>query len=91
MSIKFYYTSITSSSKLEGQQRKIEQILTARKVELEKIDIASSEEDKIKMRELIGDPKALAPQLFNGDQYCGNFEAFDDAVEGGTIDEFLKF
>lgn len=26
---------------------------------------------KEKMRELIGDPKALAPQIFNDDQYCG--------------------
>lgn len=34
-------------------------------------DVASSEEDKAKMRELSGNPKALPPQLFNGDTYCG--------------------
>jgi len=23
------------------------------------------------MREMMGDPKALVPQIFNGEQYCG--------------------
>ncbi len=35
------------------------------------MDIASSEEVKNQMRELSGDPKALPPQLCNGDEYCG--------------------
>ena len=46
-------------------------ILEAKKIEFEKLDIAASEDLKKKMRDLIGDPKALPPQLFNDDQYCG--------------------
>ena len=39
--------------------------------DVEYVDIAASEEAKKKMRELMGDPKGLAPQIFNGDTYCG--------------------
>ena len=35
------------------------------------VDVAASEEDKKKMRDLIGNPKALPPQFFNEDTYCG--------------------
>ena len=33
--------------------------------------MASSVEDKEKMRALVGNPSALPPQIANGDQYCG--------------------
>ena len=46
-------------------------ILDAKKIPYEKIDIAASEAGKAKMREVVGDPKALPPQLANDDQYCG--------------------
>ena len=46
-------------------------ILSSKKIEYEKIDIAASEDDKNKMREVVGDPKAVAPQICNDDQYCG--------------------
>ena len=38
---------------------------------VEYIDVASSDDDKKRMRDLSGDPKALPPQIFNGDTYCG--------------------
>ncbi len=46
-------------------------ILDGKKIETEWIDVAASEAAKEKMRELIGDPKAVPPQIFNGDTYCG--------------------
>ena len=46
-------------------------VLGSKKIPYEKIDIAASDEDKAKMREVVGDPKALPPQLCNDDQYCG--------------------
>ncbi|PIK55562.1 putative SH3 domain-binding glutamic acid-rich-like protein 3 [Apostichopus japonicus] len=57
---------------------------------LKKRDIASSEDNKKKMRDLIGDQKAIAPQLFNDDQYCGNYDAFELANEDGELEAFLK-
>ena len=46
-------------------------ILDGKKIAYKKIDVAADEDAKKKMRELSGDPKALPPQLFNGDTYCG--------------------
>lgn len=56
---------------MKKNQQKIQMILDSKKIEYEKLDIAASEEYKETMRRLIGDPKALPPQLFNEDQYCG--------------------
>ena len=39
--------------------------------DVEYIDVAASEEARQKIRELSGHPKALSPQIFNGDTYCG--------------------
>ena len=33
---------------------------------------------------------ALAPQIFNDDQYCGDYEDFDEANEAGQLEEFLR-
>ena len=46
-------------------------ILEAKKIPFELIDVAADESAKKRMREIAGDPKALPPQLTNGDQYCG--------------------
>ena len=46
-------------------------VLDCRKIAYDVVDIAAAESAKRKMRELAGDPKALPPQIFNGDQHCG--------------------
>ena len=53
------------------QQQKIEMVLDGKKITYEKVDIAASEDAKKRMREIAENPKALAPQLCNGDTYCG--------------------
>ena len=30
------------------------------------------------------------PQFFNGETYCGSFQQFDQAIETGTLEQFLK-
>uniref|UniRef100_A0A4W3IGN7 SH3 domain-binding glutamic acid-rich-like protein 3 n=1 Tax=Callorhinchus milii TaxID=7868 RepID=A0A4W3IGN7_CALMI len=43
------------------------------------------------LRQKLGDPNALPPQIFNGDQYCGDFDAFFNAVENGSwVSTFFK-
>eukprot|EP00050_Salpingoeca_kvevrii_P019002 m.81161 g.81161 ORF g.81161 m.81161 type:complete len:54 (-) comp8218_c1_seq4:52-213(-) len=42
------------------------------------------------MRELSGNDRALPPLLFNDDTFCGDFDAFMEAVEVGEAHEFLK-
>ncbi|KAJ8027179.1 SH3 domain-binding glutamic acid-rich-like protein 3 [Holothuria leucospilota] len=65
-------------------------VLDSKKIQYEKIDIAADEDAKQKMRDGMGDPKGLPPQLFNGDDYCGDFAKFDEAVEDEKLEEFLK-
>lgn len=54
------------------------------------IDVAQDSDALDKMRELVGDEGALAPQIANGDEYCGGFEEFEAAIEGEHLGEFLK-
>ena len=56
---------------MKKHQQKIEMVLDSKKIAFETIDISSDEDAKNRMRELSGDPKALPPQICNGDQYCG--------------------
>ncbi|XP_041462181.1 SH3 domain-binding glutamic acid-rich-like protein 3 [Lytechinus variegatus] len=88
--ITYYYTSVSSNLEIKKHQQKIDMILSSKKIDFDKVDISTDAEAKNKMRELAGDPKALPPQLCNGDTYLGDFSAFDAAVEAEEIEEFLK-
>ncbi|KAI6654591.1 SH3 domain-binding glutamic acid-rich-like protein 3 [Oopsacas minuta] len=88
--IDYYYSSVSSNLEIKKQQDRIQNVLDSKKIAYNKIDIAASEDSKAKMRKIVGDEKALAPQLANGDQYCGNFEKFEEAIEGEELEVFLK-
>ncbi|XP_020366904.1 SH3 domain-binding glutamic acid-rich-like protein 3 [Rhincodon typus] len=90
MVITIYYASITATSTLESRQSSIINCLASLKIHYELIDLSTGQGLLDEMRQKVGDPKAMAPQIFNGDQYCGDFEAFDKAVEEKKIKEFLK-
>lgn len=88
--IRIYVTSISSNMKTKKNQLKITNVFDGKKIPYECIDISLSEESKLEMREKCGNDKALPPQLFKGDEYLGDFDAFDDAVETGTLSVFLR-
>ncbi|XP_057679123.1 SH3 domain-binding glutamic acid-rich-like protein 3 [Corythoichthys intestinalis] len=88
--VNYYYSSVTGNLEMKKQQQRIEMILDSKKIDYERIDIAADDGAKAKMRELVGDPKALPPQICNGDQYCGDFEKFEAAVESEELEAFLK-
>jgi hypothetical protein len=67
---------------IKKQQQKIEMILDSKKIPYDKRDVAASEEDKKKMRELSGNQTALPPQLVNGEQYCGVSRLFSGRGRG---------
>ncbi|XP_072022290.1 SH3 domain-binding glutamic acid-rich-like protein 3 [Amphiura filiformis] len=90
MGVILYYTSVSSNLEVKKHQQMIECVLDGKKIPYQKIDISASEEDKAKMREVAGNDKALPPQLTNDDTYCGDFAAFEEAVENETLEEFLK-
>ncbi|XP_065907471.1 SH3 domain-binding glutamic acid-rich-like protein 3 [Dysidea avara] len=90
--IVVYVSTVAGSLDVKKQQQRIEMILgkTYQGNEVKYIDVAADEDAKKKMRDIIGDEKAVPPQIFNGDTYCGNFQKFDDAVEDGELKQFLK-
>ncbi|XP_071800691.1 SH3 domain-binding glutamic acid-rich-like protein 3 [Asterias amurensis] len=90
MGITVYVSTVSSNMEIKKHQQRITMILSSKKFEFEEVDIASSEDDKKRMREICGDEKALPPQITNGDQYCGDFAKFEEAVEEETLEEFLK-
>lgn len=93
--IVVYISTVASNLDIKKKQQKVEMILESKfkqggPVTLEYVDVAASEADKKKMRDLSGNPKALPPQFFNGDTYCGDYDAFDEAVESDALLQFLR-
>ncbi|CAH1800891.1 unnamed protein product, partial [Owenia fusiformis] len=87
--VNLYFSLVSSNLETKKHQQRIVMVLNAAKIPYEIIDIASSDEGKAAMRAGAGS-KAIPPQIFNGEQYCGDYAAFDNAVEEETLHEFLK-
>ncbi|XP_056283775.1 SH3 domain-binding glutamic acid-rich-like protein 3 [Pseudoliparis swirei] len=90
MSITVFFTSVSSSREIKKTQQKIFDVLSSKKINHVGVDIAQDIESKESMRELAQNPTALPPQICNGNQYCGDYDAFDNAIEEGTLESFLK-
>ncbi|XP_076612909.1 SH3 domain-binding glutamic acid-rich-like protein 3 [Chaetodon auriga] len=90
MSVQVFYTSVSGSIELKKHQQKIIDILESKKIPHKLVDIAQNSDDKDLMRKIAGNPTALPPQICNGDVYCGDYAAFDMAVEAGELELFLK-
>ncbi|XP_060947353.1 SH3 domain-binding glutamic acid-rich-like protein 3 [Limanda limanda] len=90
MPVKVFITSVSSNLKIKKDQQKIEMTLDSLKIPYTNVDIAQNVEDKDEMRRIAGDPTALPPQICNGDTYCGDFKAFEEAVEMEELPKFLK-
>ncbi|KXJ14032.1 SH3 domain-binding glutamic acid-rich-like protein 3 [Exaiptasia diaphana] len=87
--IQVYISGSSGSQEIKKKQQRIIMILDGIKCNYSQVDISSDSDAKDKMREIVGDPHALPPQICRGDSYCGNYEAFDEAVESETLKEFL--
>ncbi|XP_076027665.1 SH3 domain-binding glutamic acid-rich-like protein 3 [Genypterus blacodes] len=90
MGIKLYYTTVTGSREVKSQQAEVIRILDSKSISYQLIDISVGGQVRDEMRSKSGIPTAVPPQLFNEDQYCGNYETFTEAVEADTVDQFLK-
>ncbi|KAF1381313.1 hypothetical protein PFLUV_G00152570 [Perca fluviatilis] len=90
MGIKLYYTTVTASRTVKSQQAEVIRILESKSIQYELVDISVGGELRDEMRSKAGNPSAVPPQLFNEDQYCGDYEMFSEAVEADTLDQFLK-
>jgi len=70
-------------------------ILKSLSIEFELVDVGApgTEKDRDFMREQgrkkEGQRHCLPPQIFNGEKYCGDYDAFDIANEDDELEEFL--
>ena len=64
--------------------------MDGKKINYDIIDVAVDVDAKNKMREGSGNQQALPPQIFNDDIFCGDYDAFEEAVENESLNEFLK-
>uniref|UniRef100_A0ACB8FR62 SH3 domain-binding glutamic acid-rich-like protein 3 n=1 Tax=Sphaerodactylus townsendi TaxID=933632 RepID=A0ACB8FR62_9SAUR len=85
-----YSTSVTGSREIKSQQSEVTRILDGKNIKYNLVDISQDNALREEMRAKSGNPKAIPPQIFNGDQYCGDYELFVEAVEQNTLQEFLK-
>lgn len=68
--IKYSLMTLYTNNQVKKQQKKIEMILQAKIIPYVFIDIASSEDDKYRMRELCGE-SVLPPRFVKDGQYLG--------------------
>lgn len=59
-------------------------------IEFTEIDICDGIELKETMRELSNNPVAIPPQLFKDNEYLGNYDSFEEAVENKALKTFLR-
>ncbi|CAO2623256.1 SH3 domain-binding glutamic acid-rich-like protein 3 [Lemmus lemmus] len=88
--IKIYYASVSGSREVKQKQSEVMRILDSYKINYELIDITTSPQALEEMRTKTDSPKAAPPQIFNGQEYCGDFNTFHDAKENKEILKFLK-
>ncbi|XP_038655245.1 SH3 domain-binding glutamic acid-rich-like protein 2-A [Scyliorhinus canicula] len=90
MVVIVYFTSITTTTELDKNQIRIRNTLEAFKIPHKFVDLAADASLLEEMRNKVGNRKAMAPQIFNDDKYCGDFAAFEEAMESEKVEEFFK-
>ncbi|XP_060517449.1 SH3 domain-binding glutamic acid-rich protein homolog [Cylas formicarius] len=102
MVVKVYISGISGNKEVKKRQQRVLLILDSKNVKYEILDIAepNMEEAKEYMQNnskllggTIGDPNPrhpLPPQIFNEEEYCGDYDAFDMANELDEMEKFLK-
>merc|ERR1712241_599414 len=96
MGIKVYISGSCGNKEIENHQHRICMILKSLSIQHETVDIGAPGMDNERdfMREKgtkkEGMRHCLPPQIFNGEDYCGDYDAFDVANEDDELEEFLK-
>ncbi|CAL1271441.1 unnamed protein product [Larinioides sclopetarius] len=95
MTIKVYISGISGNHEIRKQQQRVLFILSSLKIDFEVIDITEmgKENEREFMRtqcKLHNKPNPLPPQIFNEDDYLGDYEDFEAANEDDQLRPFLK-
>ncbi|XP_077965061.1 SH3 domain-binding glutamic acid-rich protein isoform X28 [Gasterosteus aculeatus] len=95
MVIKVFLASASGSTAIKKKQQDVVGFLEALKVDYAQLDIACNEDNRMWMRENVPEEKKpangipLPPQIFNEEDYCGDYETFFDAKEDNAVYSFL--
>uniref|UniRef100_A0A4W2GS99 SH3 domain binding glutamate rich protein n=1 Tax=Bos indicus x Bos taurus TaxID=30522 RepID=A0A4W2GS99_BOBOX len=95
MVIKVFVATSSGSIAIRKKQQEVVGFLEANKIDFKEFDIAGDEDNRKWMRENVpGEKKPqngipLPPQIFNEEQYCGDFDSFFSAKEENIIYSFL--
>jgi len=93
--IKIFISGNSGNKEIENSQHRITMILKSLGIAIELCDISAPgmEEQRDFMRanavKKENQRNVLPPQVFNGDKYCGDYDAFDVANEDDELEEFL--
>lgn len=93
MVVSVYTTSIIANPSIRKQQWEVIQFLKANSIEFEEIDLSVHTEARPVMLKRMPESArkdAFPPQIFNEDEYCGNYESFFSANEMGVPFTFFK-
>merc|ERR1711913_232974 len=80
---------------IENNQQRIRMVLTTRNIEFVTIDISAPGMQDMRTfmrmngRKREGQRNVLPPQIFNGEEYRGDYEGFDIANEDDDLEEVL--
>ncbi|XP_035278801.1 SH3 domain-binding glutamic acid-rich-like protein 2 isoform X2 [Anguilla rostrata] len=95
MVIRVYIASSSGSVVIKKRQQAIVGFLEANRITFEEVDITMLEDQRLWMYRNIPEDKhpdkgnPLPPQIFNGEQYCGDYEDFFQSKENNTVFAFL--
>ncbi|XP_063360910.1 SH3 domain-binding glutamic acid-rich protein isoform X3 [Cydia amplana] len=102
MVVKVYISGISGNKEVKKRQQRVMMILDSKNIKYDIIDITEPgrEADKDFMQNkstsnggTVSDPNPrspLPPQIFNDEEYCGDYDQFDMANEVDSLEVFLK-
>ncbi|XP_066902126.1 SH3 domain-binding glutamic acid-rich protein homolog isoform X3 [Halyomorpha halys] len=95
MVIKVYTSGISGNKEVKKRQQRIMMILDSKGIKYEAIDITEPGKE-LEKQFMQDNAKAkdskhpLPPQIFNEEDYCGDYDGFDLANENDVLEAFLK-
>ncbi|XP_057219503.1 SH3 domain-binding glutamic acid-rich-like protein 2 [Triplophysa rosa] len=96
MVIRVYVASSSGSVAVKKHQQAVVGFLESNRISFEEVDITMLEDQRLWMYQNIPEKKQpekgnpLPPQIFNGDDYCGDYEDFFQSKETNTVSSFLR-
>ncbi|XP_023033153.1 SH3 domain-binding glutamic acid-rich protein homolog isoform X2 [Drosophila willistoni] len=102
MVLKVYVSGMSGNKEVKKRQQRVLMILDSKNIQYDTVDITEpgKEGEKELMQNkstsnggTVSDPEPrhpLPPQIFNDEEYCGDYDAFDMANEIDTLEVFLK-